>query len=64
MTCPERGLFGTAAMAFFRTREVQGDRSVDRGARALRRQQQQMQQQMLDREKAAVAAASTLQPAL
>ena len=42
-------------MAFFRTKETAGDRSVDEGARAQRRQQQQMQQQQLDREKRAVA---------
>ena len=42
-------------MAFFRTKETAGDRSVDRDARAQRRQQQQMQQQLLEREKQAVA---------
>ena len=45
-----------AAMAFFRTRDRLGDRSVDQGARTQRRQQQQMQQQMIDREKAAAPA--------
>ena len=50
-------------MVFFRTREAQGDRSLDQGARTLRRQQQQMQQQMLEREKAAALPAAP-QPAL
>jgi hypothetical protein len=43
-------------MAFFRTKDRLGDRSVDQGARTQRRQQQQMQQQLLDREKAAAPA--------
>jgi len=48
---PVRG----SAMAFFRTKERVGDRSVGDNARAQRRQQLQMQQQMLEREKAALA---------
>jgi len=43
-------------MAFFRTKDVQSDRSVDQDARAQRRQQQQTQQQMLDRHKDAAPA--------
>ena len=60
---PDFGPVRDVAMVFFRTKESQGDRSLDQGARAQRRQQQQMQLQMLEREKAA-AAAPAAQPAL
>jgi hypothetical protein len=43
-------------MAFFRTKDRQGDRSIGTGARQQRRQQLQAQQQMQTAQKAALSA--------